>query len=81
MKIFKSGLIALFALCIATVVVAQGNTTEEYKSEKAGWLVDIDEAYAKAKKTNKPILANFTGSDWCGWCKRLDKDVFNKPLY
>ena len=48
-----------------------------YASTKAGWLVDLDEAYAISKKEGKPILANFTGSDWCGWCKRLDKDVFN----
>lgn len=48
-----------------------------YASTKPGWLVDLDEAYAISQKEGKPILANFTGSDWCGWCKRLDKDVFN----
>ena len=26
-------------------------------------------------------MANFTGSDWCGWCKRLDADVFSKPEF
>ena len=50
--------------------------TETYKAENDGWLVKIDEAYAESKKTGKPILANFTGSDWCGWCKRLTKSVF-----
>jgi thiol-disulfide isomerase/thioredoxin len=52
-----------------------------YASAKAGWLVDLDEAYAISSKTGKPILANFTGSDWCGWCKRLDADVFSKPEF
>ncbi len=52
-----------------------------YASEKAGWLVDLDEAYAISVKDKKPILANFTGSDWCGWCKKLDADVFNKPEF
>lgn len=52
-----------------------------YKSDKAGWLVDLDEAYAISQKEGKPILANFTGSDWCGWCKRLDADVFSKPEF
>lgn len=52
-----------------------------YASAKAGWLVDLDEAYAASVKQGKPILANFTGSDWCGWCKRLDADVFTKPEF
>jgi len=49
---------------------------EDYKAKNEGWLVNLDEAYAEAQKTGKPIMANFTGSDWCGWCKRLDKSVF-----
>jgi protein disulfide-isomerase len=52
-----------------------------YASEKEGWLVDLDEAYAISVKEKKPILANFTGSDWCGWCKKLDADVFSKPEF
>lgn len=56
-------------------------TPAAYKSAKEGWLVDLDEAYARSEKEKKPILANFTGSDWCGWCKRLDADVFTKPEF
>jgi protein disulfide-isomerase len=52
-----------------------------YTSEKEGWLVDLDEAYAVSTKEKKPILVNFTGSDWCGWCKKLDADVFSKPEF
>jgi thiol:disulfide interchange protein len=52
-----------------------------YASEKEGWLVDLDEAYARSVKEKKPIMANFTGSDWCGWCKKLDADVFSKPEF
>ena len=55
--------------------------TNAYASAKEGWLVDLDEAYEISKKQKKPILANFTGSDWCGWCKRLDADVFSKPEF
>ena len=55
-----------------------GQTASEYKAKNEGWLVSIDEAYAISKKSGKPILANFTGSDWCGWCKRLDKSVFHQ---
>ena len=52
-----------------------------YASTKEGWLVDLDEAYAISIKEKKPIMANFTGSDWCGWCKKLDADVFSKPEF
>lgn len=62
-------------------VVAQQPAVEEYKSDKEGWLVDMEEAYAISQKEGKPILANFTGSDWCGWCKKLDADVFRKPEF
>lgn len=47
-----------------------------YKATHEGWLVSIDEAFTLSKKTGKPIMANFTGSDWCGWCKRLSAAVF-----
>lgn len=51
----------------------------DYKAASEGWLVNIDEAYVQSQQTGKPILANFTGSDWCGWCKKLVRDVFSKP--
>jgi protein disulfide-isomerase len=41
------------------------------------WYTDINEATSVARKENKPMMLFFTGSDWCGWCKRLQKEVFN----
>ncbi len=61
--------------------VAEKPNPAAYVSDKEGWLVDLDEAYAAAQKESKPIMANFTGSDWCGWCKKLDADVFSKPEF
>jgi len=43
------------------------------------WLTDVPKAEAQAKKENKLVLLDFTGSDWCVWCKKLDEDVFAKP--
>ncbi len=60
---------------------AQTSASSEYEAENEGWLVKIDEAYEQSQKTGKPILANFTGSDWCGWCKRLTKSVFVKKEF
>ena len=45
------------------------------------WETDFDKAKAKAEKEGKPMLVNFTGSDWCGWCIKLDKEVFSKKEF
>ena len=45
------------------------------------WLTDYDAAKSKAKADNKLVLLDFTGSDWCGWCKRLNAEVFSKPQF
>lgn len=42
------------------------------------WLTNYKNAVKKAQKEKKRLLLNFTGSDWCGWCVRLDKEVFSK---
>jgi len=47
------------------------------QAQEAKWHDNFEEASKISKQTNKPILANFTGSDWCGWCIKLDKQVFN----
>ena len=54
---------------------------EEYKASITGWTVGLEKAYAESKRTGKPIMANFTGSDWCGWCMKLKSSVFNKPEF
>ncbi|HEY2953390.1 MAG TPA: thioredoxin family protein [Verrucomicrobiae bacterium] len=45
------------------------------------WLTDLPAAQAQAKKEKKLVLMDFTGSDWCGWCIRLNKEVFNTPEF
>ncbi|MFN7139088.1 MAG: thioredoxin family protein [Limisphaerales bacterium] len=50
-------------------------------SGQAQWLTDYNAALQKAQTENKPVLINFTGSDWCGWCIRLKDEVFDKPEF
>jgi len=45
------------------------------------WETDLQVAKKRAKEENKQILADFTGSDWCGWCIRLKKEVFDLPEF
>src|ERR1700704_6397381 len=47
----------------------------------AEWLTDQPKAQAKAKAEKKMVMLDFTGSDWCGWCIRLHKEVFSKPEF
>jgi len=46
---------------------------------KLDWKTDLTKAQAQAKKEKKLILLDFTGSDWCGWCIKLNHDTFSKP--
>ena len=62
-----------FALLFFTSVWAYGGSQH--------WLTNYDEALQQAKETNQLVLVNFTGSDWCGWCKRLHHEVFETPEF
>ena len=45
------------------------------------WQDDFDVAAKLAKEQGKDLLVDFTGSDWCGWCIRLDNEVFSKDEF
>lgn len=45
------------------------------------WLTSWSDAVAASQSSNKPILINFTGSDWCGWCIRLKSEVFQTETF
>jgi protein disulfide-isomerase len=47
----------------------------------AGWDDNYEKALEKAKAEKKMVLLDFTGSDWCGWCMKLDKEVFSKKEF
>ncbi len=58
--------ILLISIFMTTFVSAQELT----------WHTDMGKASEFAMKEKKPLLMFFTGSDWCGWCIRLQKEVF-----
>lgn len=45
------------------------------------WLTNFAQAQAFAQSSQRKMLLNFTGSDWCGWCIRLDEEVFSKSQF
>lgn len=50
-------------------------------SAEKGWMTDFEAARKKAAELERPILVDFTGSDWCGWCIKLDREVFSKKAF
>jgi len=45
------------------------------------WNQDYDKAMAEAKANGKVLLVDFSGSDWCPWCIKLDKEVFRQKAF
>ena len=73
----KTGIFLLIIVAAAVVFSLVGRSA----SASEGWLTDYNEALTQAKETGRPILADFTGSDWCGWCKKLDREVFQTDTF
>jgi len=42
------------------------------------WTMDFGAARKLAARKKFPVLLNFSGSDWCGWCKVMEKNVFSQ---
>jgi thioredoxin-related protein len=51
------------------------------QAQELTWETNINKAIEVSNKTNKPLLLFFTGSDWCGWCIRLQKEVLKTPEF
>jgi protein disulfide-isomerase len=45
------------------------------------WQTDFAEASKQAAQEHKYILLDFTGSDWCPWCIKMDKEVFDQSQF
>jgi len=65
----------------AGVKAAEPKKEESAVVAKAAWLNDFEKAKALSKKSGKPILALFTGSDWCSWCVALHDEVLSKSEF
>jgi protein disulfide-isomerase len=48
---------------------------------ESGWLNDYKKAQQEATAANKFLLLDFTGSDWCGWCRKFDKEILSQPQF
>lgn len=71
----KNSLKPLAAFTLAGMALWQVHAAE------LNWQTDLPKAQARAKAENKLVLLDFTGSDWCGWCIKLHKEVFSQPEF
>jgi protein disulfide-isomerase len=67
----------LFLLAVA----ASALLATPFARAEAGWLNDYTKAQQEAKASHKFLLLDFTGSDWCGWCRKFDKEVLSQPQF
>ena len=70
----RTGLVAAVVIGIAAVGCLRAEAAK-------GWKTDFRKAAKEAKESGKYMLLDFSGSDWCGWCVRLDQEVFSKQEF
>jgi thiol-disulfide isomerase/thioredoxin len=66
---------------ILVVLLAAFSLNGFAQQKDAEWHTDVNKAINISIQTGKPLFFFFTGSDWCGWCKKLQKEVFFKPEF
>lgn len=70
-----TSLLRLFTLGAASALIAVSAFA------KTGWTEDYEAAKKQAEKEGKMVFIDFTGSDWCGWCIKLDKEILSKSEF
>ena len=45
------------------------------------WTTDYPAAVKVAAERHLPMFIQFTGSDWCGWCQKMEKECLSKPEF
>ena len=69
----------LLPVLISSLAFAKGPERVPAKGATPGkWTQDYDAALALAKEHGLPVMLKFTGSDWCGWCQLMEREVFSK---
>jgi protein disulfide-isomerase len=69
--------LAFSAVGLALVLTA----APSLRAAELTWQTDFAKASQQAAQEHKYILLDFTGSDWCPWCIKMDKEVFNQSQF
>lgn len=74
----KLVILSLAVAAAALTMTARAEKVAAAGAEVGKWTQDYDAAKALAAEKSLPVLVNFTGSDWCYWCKLMERKVFTK---
>jgi len=74
-KEFKLKKIFLSIILLTAIMIG---CSKSAASDGLSWETNLEAALQKAKTENKAVLVNFTGSDWCQWCIKLNNEVFSQ---
>jgi thiol:disulfide interchange protein len=71
----------IWIIGLAGLLVLPARADSPAGSSKNHWLTNFAEAQKTAQTTNHPILLDFTGSDWCPWCIKQDKEIYESDQF
>jgi|SRR5688572_3515122 len=77
LQFMKRLLIGMCALMGVLLIAAMTGSPETSEGGAVKWMT-FEEAIQKAKTEKRPVFIDVY-TDWCGWCKVMDKNTFNDP--
>ena len=80
-KVLLTAAAVVLAGLSSIAIAAPAKKAETVQQEEAKWLTNFAAAQEIAKKENKILFVDFSGSDWCGWCIRLHKEVLSQKAF
>ncbi len=69
------------SLALAAVLFCGCNQKAVAEDQAGIWKTDYEAALKQASAENKYVLVDFSGSDWCGWCIKLEREVFSQKEF
>lgn len=75
----KTSRVLSFIFSLSLLFFAQSIHASE--GNEIHWMTNYEQAVAIAKSTSKPIVLFFTGTDWCGWCNKLENEILETPEF
>ena len=67
-----------YSIALLSIILSLNGFAQQ---KELTWHKDVNKAINVSVQQEKPLLFFFTGSDWCGWCIRLQKAVYAKPEF
>jgi thioredoxin-related protein len=77
----RAGLPGKWRVQVVTTALLTFFCILQVHAQVLSWKTDFTQAKAAAAESKRFILLDFTGSDWCPWCIRMDKEVLERPAF